>query len=61
MTFGFKIEGMPDNMRLRWIAMKNGVLKCTIKYPEYSIEIVKSPRQRSILVIVVFCYAHPSR
>ena len=33
---------MPDNnIRLHWNAMKNGALKCTIKYPEYSIGFVK--------------------
>lgn len=44
---------MSENIRLRWIQMKNGVLKCNIKYPEYFIEIVKSPKeiQSSVMLI----------
>jgi hypothetical protein len=52
-SFGFKLVRMSENIRLRWIQMKNGVLKCNIKYPEYFIEIVKSPKdiQSSVMLI----------
>jgi hypothetical protein len=45
LTFSFDIISMDKNqdLRLRWQPINNGVLKCFIKYPNYTIELTKSP------------------
>lgn len=45
LTFSFDIISMDKNqdLRLRWQPINNGVLKCYIKYPSYTLEITKSP------------------
>jgi predicted transcriptional regulator len=45
LTFSFDIISMDKNqdLRLRWQPINNGVLKCFIKYPSYTLELTKSP------------------
>jgi DNA-binding MarR family transcriptional regulator len=45
LTFSFDIISMDKNqdLRLRWQPINNGVLKCFIKYPNYTLELTKSP------------------
>ena len=51
-TFSFKIISIDGNLRLRWKHINNGVLKCFVKYPNYTLEITKSPNEgESVLEI----------
>jgi hypothetical protein len=45
LTFSFDIISMDKNqdLRLGWQPINNGVLKCFIKYPNYTLELTKSP------------------
>jgi predicted transcriptional regulator len=43
LTFSFDVISMDKNPRLRWQPINNGVLKCFIKYPNYTLELTKSP------------------
>ena len=44
-TFSFDILSTIDNIRLRWIPINNGVFKCFIRYPDYTLELTKSPNE----------------
>ena len=43
LTFSFDIILTDKNPRLHWQPINNGVLKCFIKYPNYTLELTKSP------------------
>ena len=43
---------MDGNPRLRWKPINNGVLKCFVQYPKYTLELTKSPSEgKSVLEI----------
>ena len=44
-TFSFNIISIDGNLRFRWKHINNGVLKCFVKYPNYTLEITKSPNE----------------
>jgi hypothetical protein len=45
LTFSFDIFSFDESMKLRWKPMNNGVYKSIIKYPNYTLEITKSPNE----------------
>ncbi len=45
LTFSFDIFSFDENVRLRWKPMNNNVFKSVIKYPNYTLEITKSPNE----------------
>ena len=49
-TFSFNIISIDGNPRLRWKPINNGVLKCFVKYPNYTLEITKSPNKGESLL-----------
>jgi hypothetical protein len=52
LTFCFDILSFNENVRLRWKPMNNGVFKSVIKYPNYTLEIIKSQYEgQSVLVV----------
>ena len=51
-TFSFNIISIDGHPSLRWKPINNGVLKCFVKYPNYTLEITKSPSEgESVLEI----------
>jgi hypothetical protein len=51
-TFSFRIHLMDNNPRLRWNPINNGVAKCFIKYPNYILELTRSPYEgQSVLEV----------
>jgi len=52
LTFSFDILSMDQNLRLRWKPINNGVSKCFIQYPKYTLELTKSRSEgKSVLEI----------
>jgi hypothetical protein len=52
LTFSFDIFSFDESIRLRWKPIKNGVSKCFIKYPGYTLELTKSPnKDQSVLEV----------
>ena len=52
LTFSFDIFSFDENIRLRWKPMNNGIFKSVIKYPNYTLEITKSPNEgQSVLEV----------
>jgi hypothetical protein len=59
MSFGFKIlEPIPKNLNLTWSEMKNGVSKCSIKYEDHTVELVKSEKSSAMLIHLeaIYCF-----
>ena len=44
-TFSFDILSSIENIRLRWKPINNGVSKCSMDYPDYTLELTKSPNE----------------
>jgi hypothetical protein len=54
-SIAFKIHGqIPDNDRLHWTNMKNGVTKCTIEKDDHTLELVKSEKGGSVMLIHLY-------
>jgi hypothetical protein len=51
-TFCFDILFAIENIRLRWKPINNGVSKCFIKYPDYTLELTKSPNENESVLEV---------
>jgi hypothetical protein len=54
-TFSFDILSAIDNdknIRLRWKSINNGVSKCFIRYPDYTLELTKSPNENESVLEV---------
>jgi hypothetical protein len=52
LTFSFDILSFDESVRLRWKSINNGVFKSVIKYPNYTLEIIKSQYEgQSVLVV----------
>jgi hypothetical protein len=51
-TFSFYILSTIDNIRLRWKPINNGVFKCSIKYPDHTLELTKSPNENESVLEV---------
>ena len=52
LTFGFGILSFDESVRLRWIHINNYVSKCFIKYPDHTLEIIRSPNEsQSVLQV----------
>jgi hypothetical protein len=45
LTFSFNILSLDANVRLRWKPINKNVFKSVIKYPNYTLEITKSPNE----------------
>lgn len=61
----FKIyDRIPENERLQWVKMKNGVSKCTIKKDDHTIELVNSEKGGSVMLIHLYkryCFNWPGK
>ena len=60
-SIAFKIKGsIPENKRLHWTKMRNGVSKCTIDKNNHTVEMIKSEKQQqggdgsSVILIHLF-------
>ena len=40
-----KLSPIPENPRLEWTAMRNGVSKCSLKYDTHTVELIKSEKE----------------
>jgi hypothetical protein len=50
-SFAFKIlEPLFEDVNLKWSEMKNGVSKCSIKYENHTVEIVRSEKSSAMLI-----------
>ncbi len=51
-SFAFKVKSFPENLRLRWKPLKNGVSKCHISNNDHKIELTKSEREGSSVMAI---------
>ena len=67
LSFKFKIRGpIPPDDHLRWSEMNHGVSKCSLKYDNHTVELIRSKKQGNGSILIVrlgskYCIDWPSQ